>query len=112
MNKAISRVQTAELPYAIRDPSIDGTEIHQGDIMAVGDHGILAVNREVIDAALDAVSQMVKDDTELISIYFGHDYSEENANRMAKQIQEKYPEIDVAVENGGQPVYYCIISVE
>ena len=55
---------------------------------------------------------MVKDDTELISIYFGHDYSEENANRMAKQIQEKYPEIDVAVENGGQPVYYCIISVE
>lgn len=112
MNEAISRVQTAELTYAIRDTSIDGTEIHQGDIMAVGDHGILAVNREVIDAALDAVSQMVKDDTELISIYFGHDYSEENANRMAKQIQEKYPEIDVAVENGGQPVYYCIISVE
>lgn len=112
MTEAVGHVQTAELTYAIRDTSIDGVEIHQGDIMAVGDHGILDVEKDVRKAASGALEKMITDDSELVSIYFGQDYSEENAQRIAQDVQEKYPDIDVAVENGGQPVYYCILSVE
>lgn len=112
MNEAIANVKTAEITYAVRDTKIDDVEIHQGDIMAVGDSGLLAVDKDIREAALKAVDRMVTEESELVSIYFGREYSEENANRIAKDIQEKYPDIDVAVENGGQPVYYCIISVE
>ncbi|MGI6110793.1 MAG: DAK2 domain-containing protein [Bilifractor sp.] len=112
MNEAVSAVKTAEITYAVRDTTIDQVEIHQGDIMAVGDNGLLAVSKDIREAAMQAVDRMLTDDSELVSIYFGKEYSEENANRIARDIQEKHPDIDVAVENGGQPVYYCIISVE
>lgn len=112
MNEAVANVQTAEITYAVRDTKIDDHEIHQGDIMAVGDKGLLAVDKDIRETALKAVDQMVTEDSELVSIYFGREFSEENANRIAKDIQDKHPDIDVAVENGGQPVYYCIISVE
>jgi len=112
MLEAIGTVRTGELTYAIRDTTIDNVEIHQGDIMAVGDDGILAVGKDINDTALDAVEKMMPEDAELISIYFGQNYSEENANRLAQQIAGKFPDIDVEVNNGGQPVYYCILSVE
>ena len=112
MMDAITNVRTGEITYAIRDTSIDNVEIHQGDIMAVGDDGILSVGKDICETALASVGKMMFDDAELISIYYGQEYSEENANRLAQQISEKYPDIDVEVNNGGQPVYYCILSVE
>lgn len=112
MMDAIANVRTAEVTYAIRDTTIDNIEIHQGDIMAVGDDGILSVGKDIEDTSLASVEKMMSDDAELISIYFGKEFSEENANRLAQKITEKFPDVDVEVNNGGQPVYYCILSVE
>ena len=80
--------------------------------MAVGDDGILSVGKDIEDTSLASVEKMMSDDAELISIYFGKEFSEENANRLAQKITEKFPDVDVEVNNGGQPVYYCILSVE
>ncbi len=112
MNEAIGNVKTCEITYAIRDTSIDEKEIHQGDIMSVGDHGILAVGQDICKVACDSVDLLADDSTELISIYYGQEYSEEKANEIADIISEKYPDCDVEISDGGQPVYYCIISVE
>ena len=112
MQEAIGTVSTCELTYAIRDTHIGDKEIHQGDIMAVGDDGLLAVGKEIQDTALSGIRAMMTEDAALISIYFGQGYSEENANRLAQAVGELYPDCDVEVNDGGQPVYYCIISVE
>ena len=112
MNDVIATVKTCEITYAIRDTTIDDREIHQGDIMAVGDSGMLAVGRNIQETALEAVTSMMTDDAALISIYYGKEFSEENANRIARELTSRYPDCDVEVNNGGQPVYYCIISVE
>ena len=112
MQEAIGTVSTCELTYAIRDTHIGDKEIHQGDIMAVGDDGLLAVGKEIQDTALAGIRAMMTEDAALISIYFGQGYSEENANRLAQAVGELYPDCDVEVNDGGQPVYYCIISVE
>ncbi|MGI6088953.1 MAG: DAK2 domain-containing protein [Bilifractor porci] len=112
MNDVITTVKTCEITYAIRDTTIDDKEIHQGDIMAVGDSGMLAVGRDIQETALEAVTAMMTDDAALISIYYGKEFSEENANRVARELTSRYPDCDVEVNNGGQPVYYCIISVE
>ena len=112
MNDVIATVKTCEITYAIRDTTIDDKEIHQGDIMAVGDSGMLAVGRNIQETALEAVTSMMTDDAALISIYYGKEFSEENANRIARELTSRYPDCDVEVNNGGQPVYYCIISVE
>ena len=112
MQAALDTVRTCELTYAIRDTHIGDAEIHQGDIMAVGDNGILAVGKEIHETALDGIRAMMTEDAALISIYFGEGYSEENANRLAQAAGELYPDCDVEVNEGGQPVYYCIISVE
>lgn len=112
MNDVITTVKTCEITYAIRDTTIDDKEIHQGDIMAVGDSGMLAVGRDIQETALEAVTSMMTDDAALISIYYGKEFSEENANRIARELTSRYPDCDVEVNNGGQPVYYCIISVE
>ena len=80
--------------------------------MAVGDSGMLAVGRNIQETALEAVTSMMTDDAALISIYYGKEFSEENANRIARELTSRYPDCDVEVNNGGQPVYYCIISVE
>ena len=112
MNDVIATVKTCEITYAIRDTTIDEREIHQGDIMAVGDSGMLAVGRNIQETALEAVTSMMTDDAALISIYYGKEFSEENANRIARELTSRYPDCDVEVNNGGQPVYYCIISVE
>ena len=112
MNDVIATVKTCEITYAIRNTTIDDREIHQGDIMAVGDSGMLAVGRDIQETALEAVTSMMTDDAALISIYYGKEFSEENANRIARELTSRYPDCDVEVNNGGQPVYYCIISVE
>ena len=112
MKDMITHVHTGEVTYAVRDTHIDNVEIHQGDIMAVGDSGLLSVGTEIQDVAVDSVERMMFGEAELISIYYGKDYSEEDAGRLALILSEKYPECDVEVENGGQPVYYCILAVE
>ena len=112
MMEAIQNVKTGQVTYAVRDTHIDEHEIHQGDIMGIGDSGLLAVGSDITDVTLDMISKMVDEDSELISVYFGQDFSEEQAEALGEAIEEKYPDCDVEVNNGGQPIYYCVVSVE
>lgn len=112
MTEEITRVKTGQITYAVRDTHIDDKEIHEGDIMGIGDHGMLAVGKEVAAVAKETVEQMVDDETELISIYYGEGFTEEEAEKLAGELEEQYDYCDVEVNCGGQPIYYCIISVE
>ena len=111
MTEEISRVKTGQITYAVRDTHIDDKEIHEGDIMGIGDHGMLAVGKEVAAVAKETVEQMVDDETELISIYYGEGFTEEEAEALAGELEEQYDYCDIEVNCGGQPIYYCIISV-
>ena len=112
MTEEIARVKTGQITYAVRDTHIDDKEIHEGDIMGIGDHGMLAVGKEVAAVAKETVEQMVDDETELISIYYGEGFTEEEAEALAGELEEQYDYCDIEVNCGGQPIYYCIISVE
>ena len=112
MTEEITRVKTGQITYAVRDTHIDDKEIHEGDIMGIGDHGMLAVGKEVAAVAKETVEQMVDDETELISIYYGEGFTEEEAEKLAGELEEQYDYCDVEVNCGGQPIYCCIISVE
>lgn len=112
MTEEFTRVKTGQITYAVRDTHIDDKEIHEGDIMGIGDHGMLAVGKEVAAVAKETVEQMVDDETELISIYYGEGFTEEEAEKLAGELEEQYDYCDVEVNCGGQPIYYCIISVE
>lgn len=114
MKEMIGTVQTAEVTYAVRDTRIDDVDIHKDDIMAVGDDGILAVGSEITATAESAVDKMMEKnpDAELVSIYYGSGFEEADAQKLADAISAKYDSCDVEVNNGGQPVYYCVLSVE
>ncbi|MCI6996281.1 MAG: DAK2 domain-containing protein [Eubacterium sp.] len=112
MREEIQRVKTGQITYAVRDTHIDDKEIHQGDIMGIGDHGMLSVGQNVAEVAKETAAAMVDEDTELISIYYGEDFSEEEAEELGAQLEEMYDYCDVEVNYGGQPIYYCIVSVE
>ena len=112
MEEEIARVKTGQLTYAVRDTPIDDKTIHAGDIMGVGDHSILAVGKEIDSVAEETVGLMVDDESELISIYYGEDMKEEEAEVLRERIEELYPDCDVELNYGGQPIYYYIISVE
>jgi dihydroxyacetone kinase-like predicted kinase len=112
MEEEIARVKTGQLTYAVRDTHIDDKTISAGDIMGVGDHSILAVGKAIEPVAMETLSQMVDEDTELISIYYGEDISEEEASALRDQIEEQYGDCDVELNFGGQPIYYYIISAE
>ncbi len=112
MNEEISGVRTGQITYAVRNTHVDDKEIHEGDIMGVGDSGILAVGKEITDTAVETAALMVTEETELISIYYGDGIKEEEAQQLADILTEKYPSLDVELNNGGQPVYYYIISAE
>lgn len=112
MSQAIRGVKTGQVTYAVRDTHIDDKEIHQGDIMGIGDDGILAVGQKVISVAKEVVDAMVDEDSELISIYYGEDMSQEDAEELGEMVGNAYPDCDVEVNFGGQPIYYCVISVE
>ncbi len=112
MTEEIESVKTGEVTYAVRDTKIDGVEIKSGDIMGIGDNGILAVGTDISDVVMDMLSKITDEDSELISIYNGSDYSEDDAEALCERIQEAYPDVDVEVNNGGQPIYYVILSVE
>ena len=112
MSEEIQHVKTGEVTYAVRDTIIDDKEIKSGDIMGIGDHAILSVGNGIEETAADMVNMLVGDEDELISIYYGEDVDEEKAAEFEKKISTRYPELDVEMHAGGQPIYYYIISVE
>ena len=112
MVEAISTVKTGQVTYAVRDTEIDGFEIKQNDYMGIGDKSILAVGTDMNTVTLEMLDKMIDEDTEMVSIYFGSDSSEDDASVIAEAIEEKYPDVDVEVNEGGQPIYYYVISVE
>ena len=112
MLEEIKKVKTGQVTYAVRDTEIDDKVIHEGDYMGIGDTGILAVGREQENVTLTMVEEMMDDNVELISIYYGEEVTEEEAQALGDKIQEKYSNCDVEVQFGGQPVYYYIISAE
>lgn len=112
MLEEVKNVKTGQVTYAVRDTRIDDKEIHEGDIMGIGDHGILAVGSEIRKTTLDMLEQLVDEDSELISIYYGEEVKEEDANELIEQIEDLYPDADVDAHFGGQPIYYYVLAVE
>ena len=112
MLDAISKVRTGQITYAVRDTRIEDNEIHEGDIMGIGDKGILAVGSNKQEVAEATVKAMMSDDAEVISVYYGADTSEEAAEALGSALEEAYPDCEVEINSGGQPIYYYIISVE
>ena len=112
MIREMARVKTGQVTYAVRDTSLDGFEIHEGDIMGIGDHGILAEGTEVEQTALELLNAMLDEESELISIYFGQDVEKAAAEQFLAKAEEAYPDVDIELHFGGQPIYYYVISVE
>ena len=112
MTEEIANVKSGEVTYAVRDTKIDGIEITSGDIMGIGDDGILAVGEDVPSVVMDMLDKLVDEDSELISLYFGKDYEEEACEELAEIIRNKYPDLDVEENPGVQPIYYIVLSVE
>ncbi|MEF9997503.1 MAG: DAK2 domain-containing protein [Lachnospiraceae bacterium] len=112
MLQEIQNVQTGQVTYAVRDTKIDNKEIHEGDIMGIGDHGILSVSTSVESAAKEMLGQIVNEDSELISLYYGDEVSTTDAEKFTTEIERLYPNLDVDSHWGGQPIYYYILSVE
>ena len=108
----IKNVKTGQVTYAVRDTHIDDKEIHQGDIMGIGDAGILSVGQDIAETTLEMLEQLVEDDSELISLYYGQDVTEEEADAFTQEVEKLYPDIDVDVHCGGQPIYYYVLAVE
>lgn len=112
MMAEIENVKTGQVTYAVRDTEIDGKTIKQNDFMGIGDKSILSVGTDLRATALEMVDAMVDEDSAIVSIYFGSDSDEDSANELAAAIEEKYPDVEVEVNDGGQPIYYYVISVE
>lgn len=112
MKDASQCVRTGEITYAVRNTTIDGHAIEKDDIMALGDDGLLAVAKEKDQAVLEAVKAMVNDESEIITIYYGQDIPEEEAEALAARIRKAYPQVETELQYGGQPIYYYFLSVE
>ncbi len=112
MMEEIGTVNSAEVTYAVRDTEIDGIRIQQGDIMGIGDQGILATGKGIEDITFESLRRIVGDDTEIISIYYGEDVTEEDAKKLRDRAAEEFSSCDVELQYGGQPIYYYILSAE
>ena len=112
MMEAIENVKTGQVTYAVRDTRIDDQDIHEGDIMGIGDKGILAVGQDIQDVAVEMTGKMTDEDSELISIYYGAEVTEADAEEVSSRLEELYPDYDIEINYGGQPIYYYVISVE
>ena len=112
MMAEIENVKTGQVTYAVRDTEIDGKTIKQNDFMGIGDKSILSVGTDLMATTLEMVDAMVDEDSAIVSIYFGSDSDDDSANELAAAIEEKYPDVEVEVNDGGQPIYYYVISVE
>ena len=112
MKEEIARVKTGQVTYAVRETNIDGHEIRQGDIMGIGDKAILSVGNDLAETTKDMISKLIDEESELISIYYGAEATQAEAEELAAYVEENYPEIEVEIQMGGQPIYYYVISVE
>ena len=112
MNDGMISVKSGQITYAVRDTSIDGIEIKCNDIMAIGDSGLITVGKDVKLTLIDALKKLVDADSELISLYYGCDIKEEDAEALRDEVEALYPNIDIELQFGGQPIYYYIFSVE
>ncbi len=112
MMEEMERIKTGQITYAVRSTQIDGMEIHQGDIMGLGDQGMLAVGSSIERTAIETLKAMVDEESELISIYYGSDVKAEEAERVFAKAQKACPGCEVELHNGGQPIYYYLMSVE
>ena len=112
MLREITNVKTGQVTYAVRDTVIDDREIKKGDYMGIGDKGILAAGQSLMNITERMVSEMVDDMSELISIYYGCDVEEGDAELLKKSLESAYPSCDIELQYGGQPIYYYVISVE
>lgn len=112
MKEEMDNVKTAQITYAVRTTNIDGMEIEEGDIMAIGDHGMLAAGKSVDRVALDALKCMLDDDCELVTVYYGSDVGENAAKALVSQAEQMYPDKEIELQYGGQPIYYYMISAE
>ena len=112
MKKAMSLVKTGQVTYAVRDTHIDDKEIKEGNIIGIGDDSILAVGEDIAEITKKTIDLMANEESELISIYYGEDITEEDANALGAELQKKYPNCEVEVYAGGQPIYYYVVSVE
>ena len=112
MLEGIRSVKSGQVTYAVRDTHIDDKEIHEGDIMGIGDAGILAVGKDVEETTKELLARLVDEDSELISLYYGEEVKEEDASRFIEEIEGIYPDLDVDAHFGGQPIYYYILAVE
>ncbi len=112
MNAEMKKVKSGQVTYAVRDTNIDGKEIKQGNIMGLDEKTILAVGTEVADTTIALIKRLVDENSELISLYYGSDVTAETAEELANQVTEEYPDLDIEVHYGGQPIYYYVLSVE
>lgn len=112
MTGELDSVKTGQVTYAVRDTELDGKVIKQDDFMGIGDKSILSVGKELAPTTLEMVDEMIDEDSAIVSIYYGQDSSEEAATELANAIEEKYPDVEVEINDGGQPIYYYVISVE
>ncbi|MDO4262518.1 MAG: DAK2 domain-containing protein [Eubacteriales bacterium] len=112
MQEEIGNVKTGQVTYAVRDTKLDDKEIHEGDIMGIGDKGILAVGRDIAATTREMVAELVDDSTEIIGVYYGEEVSADDAEALGKELMKLYPQAEVEIHDGGQPIYYYVISVE
>ena len=112
MTAELANVKTGQVTYAVRDTEIDGKTIKQDDYMGIGDSGILSVGQDLKETTLEMLDEMIDEDSAIVSIYYGSDSSMENAEELSACIEEKYPDVEIEINDGGQPIYYYVISVE
>lgn len=112
MNAEISMVKTGQVTYAVRDTIIEDKEIKQNDYMGIGDKGILSVGQDLESSVFEMVGQMIDEDSAIVSIYYGEDVKAEQAEAVGAKIETDYPDVEVEIHFGGQPIYYYVISVE
>ena len=112
MGEEIQLVKTGQVTYAVRDTVIDDKEIKQDDYMGIGDKGILSVGTDMEKTVLEMIGEMIDEDSAILRIYYGEEMNEDSANEIAEKVEEEYPDVEVEVHYGGQPIYYYVISVE
>ncbi|RHP48424.1 MULTISPECIES: DAK2 domain-containing protein [unclassified Clostridium] len=112
MVEEMGRVKTGQITYAVRNTVIDDMEIHEGDIMGIGDHGMLAVGTDLEKTTEDTLKAMLDEDSELVTVYYGSDVTAEDAEALIEKLQASCPDVEIELQEGGQPIYYYLISVE
>ena len=112
MNESMQTVKTGEVTYSVRDTFIDGKTIVKGNIMGISDRGIDAVGKDIAEVTKELIASMVDEDAGLISLYYGNDIGMDEAEKLKEELEEIYSDLDVDLHQGGQPIYYYIVSVE